>query len=291
TLVSGLRVDRNSWFGTAVSPRVHGRYELGPLTVLRASVGHGFRTALPLVENAAALASSRRVTMEGELGMERAWNVGGGVLHKFKWLDRKWAVGVDAYRTVFIAQVVADRDRSPQELVFYMLDGPSYANSVLADVQVELSRIFDLKFSYRFYDVATTYDEVLRERPFTPRHRGLIDLAYASRDDVWRFDVALNLFGDARIPDTGTNPEDLRFPERSPGYATLHAQLTRTVGAWEFYLGGENLTGTLQTRQIIAPDDPFGPYFDASLIWGPTNRAMVYGGLRFTLNKPTPTTP
>ena len=285
TLVSGLRVDRNSWFGTAVSPRLHGRYELGPLTVLRASVGHGFRTALPLVENAAVLASSRRVVMEGELGMERAWNVGGGVLHKFKWLDRKWAVGVDAYRTMFTDQVVADRDRSPQVLAFYMLDGPSFANSVLADVQVELSRIFDLKLSYRYYDVATTYDDVLLERPFTPRHRGLIDLAYASRDDAWRFDVSLNLFGEARIPDTGTNPEDLRFPTRSPAYGTLHAQLTRTVGAWEFYLGGENLTGTLQQRQIIAPDDPFGPYFDASLIWGPTNRAMVYGGLRFTLNK------
>jgi hypothetical protein len=66
-------------------------------------------------------------------------------------------------------------------------------------------------------------------------------------------------------------------------------------GNVEFYVGGENLTSTLQREQIIAADDPFGPYFDATLIWGPTNRAMVYGGLRFRLDRttqePTPPTP
>ncbi|MCB0793765.1 MAG: TonB-dependent receptor [Flavobacteriales bacterium] len=289
TWVAGLRGDHNSWFGTAVSPRTHLKIDLGPLTNLRASAGYGFRTANPLVENASVLASSRRVIMEGELGMERAWNFGLGFLHKFKWLDRKWAIGADAFRTQFTAQVIADLDRSPRTLVFYMLDGPSYANSVLADVQVGLLRSLDLKLSYRFYDVVSTYDGVLRERPFTPRHRGLIDLAWTSNDERWRFDVSLNLFGDARIPWTTQNPEEFRFPRRSPAYCTLHAQISRVFGAWEVYLGGENLTSTLQQRQIIAPEDPFGPYFDASLIWGPTNRAMIYGGLRFLLTKRTKT--
>jgi hypothetical protein len=78
--------------------------------------------------------------------------------------------------------------------------------------------------------------------------------------------------------------------ERSPTYGTLHLQVTRVLGNWEFYLGGENLTGTLQQQQIIAANDPFGPYFDASLIWGPTNRAMIYAGLRYTLERQKPTT-
>ncbi len=285
TMVLGLRADMNSRFGNVASPRLHVKYDLGPLSVVRASVGHGFRTANPLVENAAVLASSRTVVVEGELGMERAWNIGGGFLHKFKWLDRKWAFGMDAYRTMFTAQVVTDLDRTPRSIVFYMLDGPSYANSLLGDLQVELSKVFALKLSYRYYDLRTTYDGVLRERPFTPEHRGLIDLGYASRDEKWRFDISLNIFGTQRIPWTTQNPEELRFPRRSPSFGTLFAQVTRVVGPWEFYLGGENLTSTLQQRQIIAPDDPFGPYFDASLIWGPTNKAMIYGGLRFTLKK------
>lgn len=285
-VVAGLRADGNSWYGTVVSPRLHAKWDLGPLTVVRASLGHGFRSTNPFVENAAVLASSRRVVVEDEPGLERAWTFGGGGLHKFKWLDRRWAVGLDSYHTRFTAQLVADLDRSPRTLVFYMLDGPSYATSVLADVQVELSRTLDLKLSYRWYDVATTYDGVLRERPFTPPHRGLVDLAWESPNERWRADASVNFFSSSRIPWTTANPEPYRFPRRSPAYATLHAQVTFVWSAWEFYLGGENLTSAGQTRQIIAPEDPYGPYFDASLIWGPTVGAMVYGGLRYTLRTP-----
>jgi hypothetical protein len=283
TLVGGLRADVNDLFGTAVSPRVHAKYDLGPLTNLRLSAGHAFRTAVPLVENASVLASSRTVVVQGELGMERAWNFGASALHKFKWLDRKWAVGVDFYHTLFTDQVVNDMDRSPRTIAFYMLEGPSFASSVLADVQLQVSRHFDLKGSYRWYDVRTTYDGRLLQRPFTPMHRGLIDLAYHDRKERWRSDITLNLFGRSRVPDTSTNPEVYRVPGQAPGFVTLHAQITHIVGAWEFYLGGENLTSTLQQQQIIAPEDPFGPYFDASLIWGPTNKAMAYGGFRYTI--------
>lgn len=288
TLVSGLRFDMNDRFGNVWSPRLHAKYDIGPLTVLRASVGHGFRTPNPLVENAAVMASSRWIALEGALGMERAWNMGASLLHKFKWLDRKWAIGIDAYHTRFTQQVIADQDRDPQTLAIYMLDGPSYANSLLTDIQLEISRAFQLKLSHRYYEVRSTYDGRQLERPFTPNHRGLIDLAYTSPEEHWRFDINLNLFGEGRIPATQLNAtEELRFGEVSPSYATLHAQITYSTGPWEFYLGGENLTSTLQQQQVIAPDDPYGPYFDASLIWGPTNKAMLYGGLRYTLKRKT----
>ncbi len=289
TLVTGVRVDVNDLYGTVASPRVHAKYDIGPLTTVRASVGHGFRTANPLMESSAVMASSRTVLVD-PLDMERAWNFGASLLHKFKWLDRKWAIGADAYHTRFTAQVVNDLDRDPQLIAFYMLDGASYSNSLLTDVQVELSRRLQLKTSYRYYDVRTTYDGKLLERPFTPVHRGLIDLAYADIKEHWRFDINLNIFGESRIPSTASNPEGLRFAERAPAYSTLHAQLTRIIGAWEFYLGAENITSTLQQQQIIAADDPYGPYFDTSLIWGPTNKAMLYGGLRFTIDRKHNTT-
>ncbi len=287
TLVAGARGDFNSVYGNAFSPRLHLKYDIGPLTTVRLSIGSAFRSANPIVENASALASSRNVVVEGPLGLERSWNSGLSFLHKFKWLDRKWVFAVDAYRSDFTAQVVSDLDRSPRTLAIYMLHGPSFANSLLTDVQVAITRTLDLKLSYRFYDVRTTYDGVLRERPFTPTHRGLIDLAYISRNDKWRIDATLNIFGTARLPDTSTNPETYRIPSRSPAYATLHAQITRVFGALELYIGGENLTSAVQHAQIIAPQDPFGPYFDASMIWGPTNGAMFYGGLRFALKRKT----
>jgi len=104
-------------------------------------------------------------------------------------------------------------------------------------------------------------------------------------------DITWNFFGEGRIPYTLANPEAHRMPLRSPSYSTLSGQLTRILGDWELYLGVENATSTLQRQQIIAPEDPFGPYFDASLIWGPTNKAMVYGGLRFQLDRKADKTP
>lgn len=285
TLVAGARADLNDLYGTTVSPRFHLKYDVGPLTTVRLGAGRAFRSALPFVENAAALASSRRVHVEGPLGLERSWNFGASLLHKWKWFRRKWSLGLDLYHSTFTDQVVADLDRSPRTLALYMLDGRSHANSLLADVQVSLSRHLDLKLSYRWYDVRTTYDGVLRERPFTPTHRGLVDLAYASINDRWRFDITWNLFGDARIPDTDANPEAYRLPARSPAYGTLNAQFTHVLGTLELYVGGENLTSVQQARQVLAPEAPFGPFFDASLIWGPTNQAMIYGGFRHTFNR------
>lgn len=289
TVVAGLRADANSYYGNTVSPRIHLKYDLGPLTNVRLSAGHGFRSANPLVENATVLASSRRVVTEGELAMERSWNLGASFLHKFKWLDRKWTFGVDIYRTEFLAQLVADLDRDPRTVAFYMLDGRSFANSVLTDLQMEITRSIDLKLSHRWYDVRTTYDGVLRQRPFTPQHRGMVSVAFEDPKDHWRFDVTWSLFGEGRIPSTASAPEAYRMPDRSPSYSTVHAQITRILGAWEVYLGGENLTSTIQGQQIIAPNDPFGPYFDASMIWGPTNKAMLYAGLRFKIDRKTET--
>jgi len=59
--------------------------------------------------------------------------------------------------------------------------------------------------------------------------------------------------------------------------------VTKFFKRWEIYLGGENLTNYRQLHPIIAPDDPFGPYFDASNIWGPISGIKVYAGVRFLL--------
>jgi outer membrane receptor for ferrienterochelin and colicins len=66
----------------------------------------------------------------------------------------------------------------------------------------------------------------------------------------------------------------------------MNAQVSKTFGkdkAFDVYIGGENLTDYLQQTTILAADQPFGPYFDASMIWGPVSGRMLYGGVRYTL--------
>jgi len=67
----------------------------------------------------------------------------------------------------------------------------------------------------------------------------------------------------------------------------MNAQNCKTVGKKhpvDLYLGGENLGNYFQRDVIISPEQPFGAYFDASLVWGPVSGRMIYAGLRYKIN-------
>ena len=49
------------------------------------------------------------------------------------------------------------------------------------------------------------------------------------------------------------------------------------------YLGGENLLNYKQENPILAADDPFGAYFDSTIIHAPIQGVNVYAGLRFNI--------
>ena len=66
----------------------------------------------------------------------------------------------------------------------------------------------------------------------------------------------------------------------------MNAQVSKTIGTknpFDMYIGGENLTNYYQKNAIIAADEPFSQYFDASLIWGPVTGRMFYFGMRFSI--------
>jgi len=279
-LVSSLRVDHHRPFSTQVSPRIHFKYDFHPLTALRFSAGKAYRSANPFVDRISYLVSSRAVQVEGPLELEESWNASLTFLHKWKWFERKFAVNIDLIRTEFVEQVVTDVE-DPTLLRFYMLEGNSFSNSLLVDLQVELSERIDLKLAYRYYDAQTTFRDGQKQNPFTPQHRGLVDLAYADLEEKWRVDASWNLFGSTRVPDT----RDV-FVTRSPTYGKLNTQITRVFGSMEVYFGAENLLGVQQEEQIISLEDPFGANFDASMIWGLVTGRNVYGGIRWKLGEP-----
>ena len=66
----------------------------------------------------------------------------------------------------------------------------------------------------------------------------------------------------------------------------MNAQVSKTLGKkhpFEMYLGGENLTNYFQKDVIVAADQPFSPYFDASLVWGPVSGRLIYVGWWYKL--------
>ena len=64
----------------------------------------------------------------------------------------------------------------------------------------------------------------------------------------------------------------------------MNLQVTRTfVKGIDLYIGIENLLDFRQVDPILDSANPKGPFFDASLIWGPLSGRTVYAGLRLRI--------
>jgi len=112
-----------------------------------------------------------------------------------------------------------------------------------------------------------------------------LSISYATNLKKWQFDLNFQLNGDARLPNTSFNPPEYQRPERSPVYVIMNAQVTKYFKRWEIYVGGENLTNYKQDNPIISPRDPFGDYFDATIVWAPIMGIKAYAGIRVMLKK------
>ena len=163
------------------------------------------------------------------------------------------------------------------------MDGQSFATSLQAQINYEPVERFDVKFAYRFYDVKTTYSGQLLQKPLVAKDRLFLNISY-STINKWAFDYTINWQGKKRIPDTKTNPVIYQRPEFSPDFMVMNAQISKNwQDKFEIYLGAENLLNYRQEDPIISNEDPFGPYFDSSLIWGPVFGRNVYMGLRYKI--------
>jgi outer membrane receptor for ferrienterochelin and colicin len=291
TAVAGFRVDHHNNFGTFVTPRLHLRYEPVEKTVFRASAGRGQKTASIFAENIGLFASSRQVFIDGTvpgtpygLDAEVAWSFGLNAARGFTIGQGEAVLKLDYYHTRFENQIVVDLDMDPGEIHFYNLDGDSYSNSIQVQLDLEPLRRYDIRMAYRFNDVQTTYGSQLLPRPLISKHRGFINMAYETAG-MWTFDITWSWQDSKRIPGTIANPEPYRIVNQSPAFSLVNLQFGKTLfKKLEIYAGVENLFNYRQDDPIIASEDPFGPYFDSSLIWGPVFGRKTYAGLRFRIN-------
>lgn len=282
--IAGIRYDYNSKFGHIITPRFHIKYNFDLNTVIRGSAGKGYRSANVLSENAGVLASSRKLVFVEELEMERAWNYGLGFSKLFNLNDGKIVdFSIDFYRTDFQNQAVVDMDSYTGKVLFYNLDGKSYSNSGQVDLKLELIKRLELNFAFRINDVKTTLNSELVEKPLVSKYKGLFNASYSTNFDKWAFDFTAQYNGVSRLPNTSTNPVQYQKAEFSDDFFILHAQVTKRFKKLDVYAGAENLTNFVQKDPIIAADDPFGSYFDSSMIWGPIFGRMFYAGLRFKI--------
>jgi hypothetical protein len=283
SVMLGLRADYNSESGWLYTPRIHAKYKLLEHTTLRASAGKGYRMPNAIGDNMSVLASSRKLIWTESPKMEEAYNTGVNLLQEFKIAQAPWSLAFDLYHTEFVNQFVADVATDSRAVQFYNIDGRSYSTSFQSELKAQPVKRLELTLTYRYNDVKQSLGGVLQDKPFAIKHRGLFTASYATMYKKWQFDVTVQQNGVAKLPSTSSNPAEYQRATYSPGYTFLLTQVTRRFKNIEVYAGGENLTNYRQPNPIVAANDPFGQYFDASMIWGPVSGRMWYGGLRWTV--------
>jgi outer membrane receptor protein involved in Fe transport len=176
--------------------------------------------------------------------------------------------------------MVVDMDRSATEIYFTNLHGKSFANSFQTELSYSPIAGLETKVAYKLYDVQTTLDGRLQERPFISRNRFFMNASYTTRRSGFQFDATVKWNGKQRLP-LSHNPLEAQNSRFSQSFAILNAQVSKNLGKrWEVYLGGENLTNFRQLNPIESADNPQSPHFDASMIWGPVVGTMIYSGVR-----------
>ncbi len=282
-IIVGLRLDEHNLYGTLFTPRIHAKYNINEHNLVRMSAGKGYRSPNVIAENSSLLATSKRLVMAPDLKIESSWNYGLSYTTYIDVSAREWSITADFFRTDFVNQVIIDREQDPFTVYFYNLDGKSWSNSFQLETKYELFRNFDLTLAFRYNDVKTTIDGDLIEKPLVNKYKGLVSMSYLTRNKKWQLDANVQLNGDQRLPYTGFNPPEYQLANHSPMYTIVNAQITRYFKGFELYVGTENLTNYKQSNPIIAAEDPFGKYFDSSVIWGPVSGIKVYAGLRYVI--------
>jgi len=291
SLVAGIRGDNNNIYGSFITPRLNIRYEPVIGTVFRLSAGKGQRTANIFAENNSLFVSQRSLMIMGQnnsgaysLNPEISWNKGISLDQKFNVFNNPATLSLDYFRNDFKNQVVVDIE-SAKKIHIYNLAGKSYSNSFQAEVNMTPFTKLDLRVAYRYFDVKQTYSGNLLDRPFIAKHRAFLSVDYATNND-WKFNYTVTFNGKKRIVNPYESYVSFIPPTSSPSYYLMNAQVSKSFGnnnPMDIYVGVENISNFFQQNTIISADDPFGPNFDAAMIWGPVTGRMLYVGWRIKI--------
>ncbi len=288
SMVAGLRVDNNNLYGAFVTPRLNIRYEPIKGTTFRLSAGRGQRTANIFAENNSVFVSARQLTIQPNMAgaayglqPEIAWNKGISLDQKLTLFGNPASIGLDYFRNDFINQVIVDLENARQ-VRFYNLNGKSFSNSFQAEFNFSPVKKLDLRLAYRYFDVQQTYNRQLLDRPYIAKNRAFVSIDYATANN-WKLNYTVTYNGKKRITNTASNPINYQFPTYSPSYFLMNVQVSKSFGKkypMDMYAGAENISNYFQQNTILSASTPFSPYFDASMIWGPTSGRMLYMGWR-----------
>lgn len=274
--ILSFRTDFHNLFGNFYLPKLFLKWDISNALTFRLNTGKSMRIANIIPENFGLLASSRRLVIIEKPLPESAWSTAISLLYSKKINEKPFSIHVDYSYISFMNQVLADLEQF-NTIRIYNANGPSFAQSAQIEFKYEPIEALEIRFGAKTDQVKATYLEGLLQRPFVARYRTVTSLSYATPFEKWKFDLNWQWFGPKRLPNLSDNTALAHYHAWSPRYSLFNIQVTKKFKHLEWYVGGENIFNFHQHNPIIGVGNPFGPYFDAGMIWGP-----IFGGRWFT---------
>ena len=306
SLVAGVRADFSTKHGFFFTPRANVRYSPFEWWTLRVSAGLGYRSPNAIADNAYILPSSRKLHLADNIKQERAVNTGISTTFYIPLGDKQLQLSAEYYYTHFLNSLIVDLDQDPHAVHIYnqtdIAGAKSYAHSAQIEASMEVLRGWTWTAAFRWTDIEQTTgvepgssnltDQIvyrLRPKALTNRFKGVVTTSYQTPLKKWQFDVTAQFNGISRMPDGFVAKGDYLggygTPKQVTWYPQLMAQVTKFFRSCSLYVGAENMTNFRQDTPIIGSEAPYGPDFDASMVWGPTTGWKVYIGFRYDLEK------
>lgn len=287
--IHGLRIEKPSNADVVVAPRINFKWSPSYTMDVRLNAGRGYRRVHLFTEEHAALDGSRAVLQPDQgLRPESSWNAN---------LSGTWSTGDDTFAatvsghvfsTLFTDRIYADYDSLPNAIVYRNIDGVGWNRGVGVDA------LFNGSSGWSCTLGATLLRSQLLEESDTPWSLA----SWKEAEDIeFAPNFTTNFGGGYRWENVGFNFSGqhvgamrLPFysaaePDNSEPFQLMHCSVFRSWSPRNarfiettntLTVGVKNLTNSIQSRPIIAPEAPFSEDFDASRIYAPIEQRRFF---------------
>ncbi|WP_296704034.1 TonB-dependent receptor [Algoriphagus sp.] len=304
SLLLGARYDYNSVHGSIFSPRLN--YKLSSndkSTVLRVSIGNGFRVANVFTEDHAALTGAREVVFAEELKPEQSWNTNINLVKKI-YSDHGTFVGVDAtaFYTYFTNRIIPDYESNPNQIIYANLDGSAVSKGISTNLDIAWANGFSITAGTTLMDVSLEEEGIKTRQLLTERFSGVWSIGYDWSRIGLSIDYTGNVYSPMRLPLLGELDDRAEY---SPWWSIQNIQISKSLGdRWEVYGGVKNLLNFTPPANSIArsfdpfdkqvdfnpdgsviptPQNPNALTFDPTYVFAPNQGIRGFFGIRFNL--------
>ncbi len=303
-LLLGVRWDYNSLHGNIFSPRINYKWNSPQNnSVVRVSLGNGFRVANIFTEDHAALTGARDVVFTEELKPETSWNANVNWVHNFiSTCDFYLSSDATAFYTFFDNSIIPDYESDPNKIIYSNLDGTAVSQGISLNLDFVWAKGLKILGGATLMDVSVHNSERSYRQILTERFSGVWSIAYTFKKINLTIDYTGNLYGPMRLPLLGELDNRDAF---SKTYSLQNIQLSKGFGEkWEVYGGIKNILNFTPPANSIArafdpfdkdvqfdsngqvlasPSNPNALTFDPTYVYAPNQGIRAFFGFRFII--------